>query len=135
MPRPYRLQNFGSSLSYPLSTPRVSLFAATMALHRKKINQIRELRDEWIREVTDVAMTEIHWKRRTLGNAEHKRQIDVINKEYSENLEILVGFKIVPSMLRIAFNESLKGSRSPSPSRRRSRSRSRLVEDQDPEVA
>jgi hypothetical protein len=111
------------------------LFAATMALHRKKINQIRELRDEWIREVTDVAMTEIHWKRRTLGNAEHKRQIDAINKEYSENLEILVGFKIVPSMLRIAFNESLKGSRSPSPSRRRSRSRSRLVEDQDPEVA
>ena len=106
-----------------------------MALHRKKINQIRELRDAWIRGVTDVAMTEIHWKVRMLGNAEHARQVDLITKEYSENLEILVGFKIEPSMLRIAFKESLKGSRSPSPSRRRSRSRSRLVEDQDPEVA
>ena len=111
------------------------MFAATMALHRKKINQIRELRDGWIREVTDVAMTEIHWKGRRLGNAEHKRQVGFINKEYSENLEILVGFKIEPIMLHIAFTESLKGSRSPSPSRRRSRSRSRLVEDQDPEVA
>ena len=106
-----------------------------MALHRKKINQIRELRDGWIREVTDVAMTEIHWKGRRLGNAEHARQVDFINKEYSENLEILVGFKIEPIMLHIAFTESLKGSRSPSPSRRRSRSRSRVVEDQDPEVA
>ena len=111
------------------------MFAATMALHRKKINQIRELRDAWIREVTDVAMTEIHWKGRRLGNAEHARQVDFINKEYSENLEILVGFKIPSSMVHIAFTESLKGSRSPSPSRRRSRSRSRLVEDQDPEVA
>ena len=33
--------------------------------------------------MTDAAMTEIHWKGRRLGNAEHKRQVDFINKEYS----------------------------------------------------